>query len=476
MTKIVARLAFLGAVAFATPGCDGFAQAVTSHTGVLARAGGHELSVDQAASLISPHERIPAQPQVAEIVANLWIDYMLLATAAAQDSTLSNVNVDLYLRPAMQQQLVWKLREQVIEVDTAVTDEDLRAEFEQDMPGLQVRARHILQRVPAEATAAQRDSVLTLTRQIRERALAGEDFAELAREFGQDGTAQQGGDLGFFPRGQMMGPFEEAAFALQPGQISDIVETPYGYHVIKVEERQTPDFEENKESFRATAVQRRTDKAEEDYLKSLTEPLGIEVQQGAVENAKEIANKPTMQLRGRAGSRALVRYQGGAYTAAEFLDIMRTWDQAQRGQMATAADDQIKQVLENLTRNEILIREAEKKGLQVTPVEEDSVRRQVQAQLAMAVRAAGLTAIQPQDGETMRQAVARKVNGFLDAIMRGEQNVIPLGPISFSLREQYGGEIYDRAIEEVVAKIEQMRPAQPAQPPQLPEPDTSGSR
>jgi len=75
---------------------------------------------------------------------------------------------------------------------------------------------------------------------LQEKIKNGADFAVLAKKYSQDeATAATGGDLGFFKRGAMVGPFEEVAFSLQPGEVSDVVETPFGYHIIKLEEKKT---------------------------------------------------------------------------------------------------------------------------------------------------------------------------------------------------------------------------------------------
>ena len=93
-------------------------------------------------------------------------------------------------------------------------------------PEQEIHARHILVATEDEA------------KKVAERLKNGEDFATVAKEVSKDPNAE-GGDLGFFTRGQMLKPFEDAAFALDVGQISEPVQTQFGWHIIKVEEKRT---------------------------------------------------------------------------------------------------------------------------------------------------------------------------------------------------------------------------------------------
>jgi len=101
-----------------------------------------------------------------------------------------------------------------------------------------VHARHILVKAGESATEEAKQEARQRAEELLERARAGEDFAALATEHSEDpGSAARGGDLGFFGRGAMVPAFEESAFALEPGTISDLVESRFGFHIIKVEAR-----------------------------------------------------------------------------------------------------------------------------------------------------------------------------------------------------------------------------------------------
>jgi len=125
--------------------------------------------------------------------------------------------------------------------------EKLTEQLGDQMPtsGEQVRARHILISVAADASEADKQIALAEAVSVTQRLRAGDDFAELALQVSDDtGSAQQGGDLGFFARGQMVTEFEDAAFSLPIGEISDPVLSQFGYHIIEVLETQpgNPNF------------------------------------------------------------------------------------------------------------------------------------------------------------------------------------------------------------------------------------------
>ena len=135
-----------------------------------------------------------------------------------------------------------------IRVDAAdVRDAEVKRFYEENPERLklpeQVRVRHILLTWKPMGTQDDRAAIRKQMQPILERARAGENFAALAREFSEDSaTRANGGDTGLFVRGTMVPQFEAVAFSLEPGEISDPVDTTYGVHIVKLEERQAPEM------------------------------------------------------------------------------------------------------------------------------------------------------------------------------------------------------------------------------------------
>jgi peptidyl-prolyl cis-trans isomerase C len=122
-----------------------------------------------------------------------------------------------------------------------VTEEESK-KFYDNNPNLfqqpeQVKASHILIKVAPNAEESQKKQARKKIEAIQKKVRKGEDFGSLAKANSEDSTAQREGDLGYFIRGQMVKPFEDAAFALKVGEVSGIVETQFGYHLIKLTDK-----------------------------------------------------------------------------------------------------------------------------------------------------------------------------------------------------------------------------------------------
>ncbi len=169
--------------------------------------------------------------------------------------------------------------------NATVSDEELEAYYRDNERRLtfpeQVRVRHILLTWKPLGTKDDRAALREQMAAILERARAGEDFAALAREYSDDSaTKESGGDTGFFHRGQMVPAFENAAFSLAPGEISEPVETVFGVHIIRLEERQAPrlvPLEEVREPLREHVAEEKMTRAVKQEIERLRAEAEIEI-------------------------------------------------------------------------------------------------------------------------------------------------------------------------------------------------------
>lgn len=157
-----------------------------------------------------------------------------------------------------------------------ISEEEARAFYDSHPEAFvspeQVRARHILIQVDSEGGDEAANEAVKALQEIRKEAEAGKDFGELAGKHSQCPSREQGGDLGYFTRGRMAKPFEDAAFALKPGELSEVIQTQFGYHLIKLEDRKaegTVPFEEVQERLRAYMGREAVKEAVQSYVKQL---------------------------------------------------------------------------------------------------------------------------------------------------------------------------------------------------------------
>jgi peptidyl-prolyl cis-trans isomerase C len=244
---------------------------------VIARVNGEDVKKEEFERMIKTLESRagqPIPPDRRDEILRGALDQLVVYTLLAQESKTRGVKVDEAEIEAKMQQLrgqfpTQEAYEKALK-DRGMTAESLRQDARKDLsvtrlmdaevatlPGPSdaeakdfyaknpdrfkeeesIRASHILIRVDPNADAATKAKKKATIDSVLKKAKAGEDFGKLAQQYSQDGSAAQGGDLNYFPKGQMVPEFSNAAWALKPGEISSVVTTQFGYHIIKLTDR-----------------------------------------------------------------------------------------------------------------------------------------------------------------------------------------------------------------------------------------------
>ena len=194
----------------------------------------------------------------------------------SKDKLRELVNGDLMIHGAIESEIMSKVK---------ITDKELEEFYNERKEEMkepeQVKARHILLKVNETDPQDLKDKQLSKAKEVLKEAKVGKtEFSDLAKKYSEGPSAPNGGDLGYFPRGRMVPSFETAAFALNPNGISDIVETQFGYHIIKVEDKKNArdiPFEEVKEAIRENIKVERGNKGIKEWIDKLRNQAKIEI-------------------------------------------------------------------------------------------------------------------------------------------------------------------------------------------------------
>ena len=427
--------------------------------GNLAEAARHRLTVEDAARLIAEHSTVPADTQVVRVLAELWVDYSLLATHLGADTTLESLDVGLVVEQPLQEIMLDRLRDAVIEVDTVVSDEELTERFAADLPGARATASQILLLLPPGATMRQRDSVLTVARSLRDQLVEGEDFAAMAGRYsGDPGSGSRGGSMGTFGRGEMLAPIDSAVFGLQPGELSGPVETHLGYHLLRLDALAVPELSEVGAEFRARIQQERLTRAEGAYIARLDSAAGLNFAPDALQLARALMQTAPSRLSRGASERPLMTWSdGGVYTTGEFLELARTSPDGFAQGILDASDTELRALVRRLAQQELLLAEAREGGFDATALQVDSVSAEARAAIRERADVIGLIPRPGTDGtESAIPTVQELVRGALTRIISGQQEILPLGGVTFLLRETDAWRIHESRIGTTLDRVEEI--------------------
>ncbi|MFI5280425.1 MAG: peptidylprolyl isomerase [Gemmatimonadales bacterium] len=400
-------------MAAAAAGCS-LRDAFSGHQDVVATAGGTELTVEHVASMLAPAKSVPLRRDVIERMADVWVDAQLLGQAqAAGDSLLDSATVDAANWPIVVQTIVNNYHDSAMAAGRP-TAQQIDSAFN----GASVRyISHILVRVKPDTT----DAVKAAKRRIAQGYLTqlqhGANFAQLAGRVSEDpGSKAQGGSLGLFARGQMVKPFEDAAFALRPGELSpELVVTPFGYHILY-----RPTLAAVRDSFTSRLQDIMGAHSDSLFLDSLTTKSGLSVRGGAPQIVRAVARN----LRGsKSRWRTLASWRGGKLDEARFA----TWLEAYGPQTRQAAQDpqvpdsSLREFVKTIARSEMLVRAAEQRHIGLTTAQRDSIRAHYRVELqtmitGMGIAPESLAADTSVRGATRTQIAARRVDAYLVAI------------------------------------------------------------
>ena len=177
-----------------------------------------------------------------------------------------------------------KLINIMIKIESKIGERELRDFYQNNIDGYRstetYQTSHILFRIPQKATLQEVREIRRRFQKVLEKIKRGEDFGEMALLYSEDASAKNRGDLGYFKKGELLPAFEKEALRLQIGEVSGIIRTDFGFHIIKLLDRKGGDpipFEEVKEKVQADSYDKKTEKAFRQFISTLKEKSVIDI-------------------------------------------------------------------------------------------------------------------------------------------------------------------------------------------------------
>lgn len=407
-------------------GCDRARDLFTAHAGTAAEAAGQQLPAERLAQIMSSAKGVRLTRDAAELVANVWIDYTLLAQAVVRGELPDDsASVAEAVWPEVAEIKGTRWHDTLMARRSAVTPSAVDSVYRQNDQRL---FQHILFAARSNAadtlrTAKRKQAEATLTR-LRK----GAGFGRLASQLSEDpGTRSDSGYLPLGPRGRFVASFDSAAWTLEPGETSGVVETPFGYHILR-----RPGLEEVRERLGDLLVAQVGMRLDSMYMDSLAAANQVKVVRDAPAVMRTAIKNPGDAVE---SAKPLVRFTGGALTTRDYLRWVNALPPQYSARLHTADDSALNQFATALAQNTLLLRDAEAGGIRITPEEWTELTQRYRAQLDTLRQEMGLDAPELSDKSlpaAQRSTLAAdKVTAYFDRLSDGKSRLRQL-PVSLA--------------------------------------------
>lgn len=433
-------------------GCDSLRDAMSAHPKVAAESAGAELTVTQLAGLMG-NSQAPLRKDIAQAIADAWVDYHLVGRAAANNDSLND--------PKVIDKAMWAVIDNVkARKWYELVSKNWRAPDSSDAEGFYndgriLAANHILlltQGLPDSAKATIRKKADALRAQVTPA-----NFGDLAKKNSQDpGSKDRGGSLGTFARGAMVAPFEQALRALKPGEISPVIETQYGYHIIR-----RPSYSEVRPDVVQASRSLGMQVAESTYLATLERTSDLQMKPAIAPTVRAVVEDPAGH---RTDKTVLATSDIGNFRASDLARWMTTIP-PQAGiqqQIKTAPDSLMPRFVKNFVRNELVVHAADSAKIGPDSTELAQIRNMfrnslVGAWTALGVDPKNLATAAKSKGDREKLANQRTDEYIRNLLAQKAQYVDVTAPVQAALREKYGYDINIEALGRALIDASQMR-------------------
>jgi len=453
MTRIRFRAAALAAT-FALTACAGLKDALTAHVDTVARAGGQELTVQRLSAMMAA-ANAPARKDVAMAITNIWVNYQLLGEAAARGDSMND--------PKLIEEGMWaqaaqiKLKKLFAAVAKASPALDAASYEKHYMDGDMLAARHILfmaqkgKSTPAQIEAAHQKAI-----NLRKQ-LTPANFAAMANKYTEDPSGKtNGGDLGVFEKGRMVQEFYDGTIAIKPGEISQPVQSDFGYHIIM---RET--WPEAKDKFTAQYAGLAAQKAESTYGANIEKAAKIEVKPAAVKTIRAIAADLDSYRDDRT---EIATAKGVDLNAAKVAKWMAAYPpQTQiREKLQQLPDSVMGLFAKQLIVNELMLKAADSAKITLDSGEKANMKQAFTGSVWNSYNGLNITPASLADsGKSVsdrEKIAAARIEKFMDALLANKAQFVDVSePVSRALRTKFEARVVaagiDRAVAEAVKAV-----------------------